>query len=203
MSRAKAKADRAPQDSYETPPSAILPLFEHPEGIDPKKYRNILEPCAGSGNILRALRQAGATGRLQAVELYERREAVTSGEFSLMDIADYIYWDDFRTLYPEWNIGTSFDLIITNPPYSIAQAIIDRAFNIAQPDTVIAMLLRINFLASQNRREWWESPRRAPSRLGILTKRPSFTGGKTDATEYAWYIWDKNGLPGMTKIFWL
>jgi len=26
--------------------------------------------------------------------------------------------------------------------------------------------------------------------LHVISKRPSFTGGGTDATEYAWFIWD-------------
>ena len=30
-----------------------------------------------------------------------------------------------------------------------------------------------------------------PTALHVLSKRPSFTGKGTDATDYAWYVWDK------------
>ena len=84
----------------------------------------------------------------------------------------------------EWTEGT--DLILTNPPFSIAQEFIDHA--ITYSNTCI-MLLRINFLGSIKRYSWWkEAP---PTALHVLSKRPSFTGKGTDATEYAWYVWDK------------
>ena len=31
----------------------------------------------------------------------------------------------------------------------------------------------------------------SPTSLFVLSKRPSFTGKGTDATDYAWYVWDK------------
>lgn len=31
--------------------------------------------------------------------------------------------------------------------------------------------------------------RRHPSDVFVLPRRPSFTGGGTDATEYAWFVW--------------
>jgi hypothetical protein len=56
------------------------------------------------------------------------------------------------------------------------------------------MLMRINYLGSIKRHEWWKD--RCPTALYVLSKRPSFTGEGTDATEYCWYVWDKtNRLP--------
>ena len=50
------------------------------------------------------------------------------------------------------------------------------------------MLLRINYLGSISRHQWWKE--NTPTALHVLSKRPSFTGTGTDATDYAWYVWD-------------
>ena len=85
----------------------------------------------------------------------------------------------------DWEEGT--DLILTNPPFSIAREFIDHS--LATCETCI-MLLRINYLGSIGRHEWWKE--NTPIALHVLSKRPSFTGKGTDATDYAWYVWDKS-----------
>ena len=76
------------------------------------------------------------------------------------------------------------DLIFTNPPFSLAQEFIEHSMMFAP--TVI-MLLRINFLSSQKRYDFWQQF--PPDGLYILSKRPSFTGTGTDSQEYAWFVW--------------
>jgi len=78
------------------------------------------------------------------------------------------------------------DLILTNPPFSLAKEFIEHSLSIS--NTCI-MLLRLNFLGSQARHIWWKN--NLPTALHVLSKRPSFTGKGTDATEYAWFVWDK------------
>ena len=51
------------------------------------------------------------------------------------------------------------------------------------------MLLRLNYLGSITRHEWWKSS--PPIAIHVLSKRPSFTGTGTDATDYGWFAWDK------------
>jgi len=61
-----------------------------------------------------------------------------------------------------------------------------------EANTVI-YLLRVNMLGAQCRKDFWNS--HPPSPLFPLAKRPSFTGGsRADATEYAWFAWDRGGL---------
>ncbi len=77
--------------------------------------------------------------------------------------------------------------IITNPPFSLALEFCDHAIKRA-PN--VFMLLRLNFLASRKRRDWWNTHK--PDALFVLSERPSFTdNGKTDATDYAWFYWGK------------
>jgi hypothetical protein len=66
------------------------------------------------------------------------------------------------------------------------QEFANHAFNHAQ--TVI-FLSRLNYLGSIGRHEWWKE--NTPTALHVLSKRPSFTGVGTDATDYCWIIWDK------------
>lgn len=94
--------------------------------------------------------------------------------------------------------GPVVDLFIANPPYSLAQQFVEKMLDERSPYTIVACLLRLGFLASQKRHDWWQA--RKPSALRVLSARPSFTGdGKTDATEYAWYIWLPEGreLPAL------
>lgn len=75
-----------------------------------------------------------------------------------------------------------YDLIITNPPYSLA---------LCAPHGAVVMLLRVNWLGGQERAPWMRL--HTPS-LYVSPRRPSFTGAGSAATEYAWMTWD-SGAP--------
>ena len=110
------------------------------------------------------------------------------------------------------------DLILTNPPFSLAKEFIAKA--LTESDTV-CMLQRVNFLGSQSRKEFWNA--NPPTHLFVLANRPKFIArcqnkecknptsfqvgaieacplcdGKirpqSDATEYAWFVWDKKSV---------
>lgn len=95
-------------------------------------------------------------------------------------------WSEINEGKDFFEFTNQVDLILTNPPFSVAREFIDHALSIS--NTCI-MLLRLNFLGSIDRHNWWKQ--KPPSALHILSKRPSFTGKGTDATEYAWFVWDK------------
>jgi len=90
-------------------------------------------------------------------------------------------------------LTTSFskrDLIITNPPFTLAKEFL--AKSLTESDCV-CYLLRLNYLGSSKRKPFWDKIG-TPDKLLVLSKRPSFTGKGTDATEYAWFCWDKSNL---------
>jgi hypothetical protein len=138
-------------------------------------HGRFLEPCLGSGNIARIV------GQLPTI-----RE---------VDWCDITQGRDFLTYDP----GHRFEWIITNPPFSLAREFIDRSLWMADN---VAILLRLNFLGSNDRRDWWQT--HMPTALYVLTPRPQFldragnriTGknGKpgTDSCEYAWFVWSKD-----------
>jgi len=140
----------------------------------------MLECCAGDGVVIKAIKDFFR--RDFVVDAVEVREEEEPG---LIQYADDVYIQDFLTFAP----SKEYKTIITNPPYSIAQEIVEHCFEIA-PDAEIIMLLRLAFLESKKRKEFWQ--KYPLSELYVLSERPSFTGKGTDSTAYAWMVWNKN-----------
>jgi len=131
--------------------------------VFPLKNKLILEPCAGSGNIIKAIRCRSTDNHLYAIEKRPEEKDV------LQIWADDVEITDFRNYHRVFY----HDCIITNPPFSIAQEIIEHCFEITDPQKAeIIMLLRLGFLASSERKSFWY--RHPLTQLYILSKRPSF-----------------------------
>jgi len=78
------------------------------------------------------------------------------------------------------------DLVITNPPFAVAQEFVEQALKVSRG--YVVMLLRLNFLGSAKRLELFQ--RRMPERIYVHHKRMSFTpDGKADSTEYMHAVW--------------
>ena len=176
MSATGRGTERKPHDFYATPIDCVENFINN-YGIDRIKG-NILEPSAGNGNVIQALRQKKVQGIITALELREEERD------SLTQISDKVIIDNFL----EWEADKDYDVIIGNPPYTYAREFIEKCFKIANENTVIIMLLRTAFLESKSRYEFWQQ--HPLSGLYTLSKRPSFTGKGSDATSYSWFIWD-------------
>lgn len=188
MSATNRGSERKLYDLYETPEEVTRDfLFNHFEG----DFKNILEPCAGSGKMIMPLRKRFPDAEITAMEKYAmgwNKHLAPKGASS------GISGVDFRDMQ-----GADFDLIFTNPPYSIATEIIEHALK-TWPKATVVMLLRLNFLGSQARHEWWQH--HLPTEIHILSKRPSFTGKGTDATEYAWFVWRPGVKEQKINVIW-
>jgi hypothetical protein len=80
--------------------------------------------------------------------------------------------------------------IVGNPPYRHGEEFVRRCFDLLEEETGrLLFLLRINFLGSQKRRQLFADLPLA--HVWVLSKRPSFVNGGTDATEYGWFLWDR------------
>lgn len=175
MSATNRGSNRQPNDHYATPQwliQAILPeiskrllkIYEEEYVLD---GLSVLEPACGiDKNIVNELYNLKLPWPLN----------ITSGDITTgQDFLTYDYKD-------------KFDLIITNPPYSLAFEFIQRALDLVVPGGLVVFLLRLNFLGSIKRAEFL---RNHPPSVYVSPKRPSFVGKGTDATEYAWFIWSK------------
>ena len=125
--------------------------------IDWSQFNSAHEPCRGDGRIQTFLETKG----------------VPCTYSEIREDKDFFDWKE------------DVDLILTNPPFSLAQEFIDHSIDHA---ATVFMLLRLNYLGSIKRHEWWVS--KPPAALWVFSKRPSFTGNGTDATDYAWFCWD-------------
>lgn len=155
---------------------------------------NWLEPSAGDGAIIRAVNARRRDVVWSAVEIREEMRAplhrlMNGGVLWCGDpVGDWRRW--------RWKENVSpFDVVIGNVPYGEAAEHLPQAI---AGGRVCAMLLRLNFLGSQKRAEFW---RRHPADVYVLSERPSFDGEGTDATEYAWFVWGQCGAgPGRIRV---
>ena len=112
------------------------------------------------------------------------------------DVHTKYYEEDFLGM----EISPLFDLVLSNPPYYIAEECIRKGWECLAPGGRMIMLLRLSFLAGIGRVKglWEEIP---PSKVAVCSRRPSFYGGKTSGTDFAVYIWDKklSGNPEGTR----
>lgn len=167
-------------DYYSTPHWAIDLICQE---IEWSQITTVLEPARGDNRINEHIKH-NYQSKAQ-FDWYEIREG-----------RDYLDVPRTKgTSVFQWEPGVSgWDLVITNPPYSMAQMFVQRALNHGNN---VVMLLRLGFLASQARREFWQE--RTPERLFVLSRRPSFTGKGTDSADYAWFCWgdDFKRVPGI------
>lgn len=181
MSATNRRGNRArPDGNYATPLDAVDSILPHlPVG------KRIIDPCAGRGNILFAIhryyqRLGVEPEMLAGIELSEERAkrcAQLDGVTSVIP---------GNALQLSWSAP---DLIVMNPPYTLAEVFTRRAINaVKDQNGTVAVLLRIGFAAGDCRRGFWSTHK---ADMAILAKRPSFEkirNSSTDASEYAWFI---------------
>lgn len=178
MSATNRGKERKPYDFYATPIDVVENLLSN---IDLNKYGDkVLEPSAGNGNICRVVKKYYPNKRVTALEIREEELENLTQYSDEVIIGDYLQIDT----------DSKYNIIIGNPPYSMAIEFVNKSLELLEEDGVLILLLRTAFLESKSRyRFWQENPL---SRLYALSKRPSFTGKGTDATSYSWFVWDKS-----------
>ena len=197
---------RHPDDFYQTPTSVVDSLLRH---VPQLHDRRVLVPGCGKGAILDAIEDSGLRPgcRLLGIELNHYRARVARRRHEVRR-ADF--------LVTTWWMGV--DEIVMNPPYKLAREFVEEALASAeQAGGSVHALLRLGFLASLKRREFWHQH---PADVLVLPQRPSFcytftckrcglkhrrpTGTATsrcpkcsqkmdrtttDAADYGWFSW--------------
>lgn len=172
MSSTNRGSNRNPiVDFYPTPLYTLKSLTDHHFINYP-----VLEPCAGDLAIANELEKDGLV--------------ITND--NRLDTPTH-----YHENYLEWVPDINFKTIITNPPFSIAEEVITKALADVSNNGEVIMLLRLNFLGSQKRHNFWQ--RNTPQKIYVLSKRPKFTGNSSDSCEYAWFVWKKTYI-GETVI---
>jgi hypothetical protein len=176
-------------DTYYTPDPLACALVDRLP-IAPEQYVSILEPHAGSGAFCRAIVDRFPLLDLEARDVDPLAPALAPGQTWRVGACDFLSSE--WVARPDWIVG--------NPPYSNAEEHVRKAL---ETSTVgVAFLLRQGFLSSQKRRALWEEW--PPRSVHVLSERPSFTGGGTDSSDYAWIVWDRRvfGPPSLHWVSW-
>lgn len=181
----RTEAKESPDD-FPTPPWATRALIEHV--LLPRaptlRDQSCLEPACGAGHMDKVLREYFRTT-------------------SASDAYDYGYGKiaDFRSA--PYGVA-SYDWVITNPPFNLAEEFIGRARKIATRG--VAILARTVFIESVGRFERLFEPD-PPAIFAQFVERVPMVKGRLDkkastATGYAWFVW-LNESNCSTELVWI
>ena len=174
-------------DFFETPTWCVERLLE--KYTPPTGYW--IEPCAGRGAIIYTVNCARpGIAEWVAVEKNEAHRPYLeqySGADHVLCPQDFL---DFNPSGLHGYPNFTFDVSMSNPPFSLAEDVVGRSLQVAR---ITVMLLRYSFLATAQRNDFMKN---AVPDCYLLPDRPPFRGdGKTDSTDYAWLVWDREQMP--------
>lgn len=93
---------------------------------------------------------------------------------------------------------------MTNPPYSHAAEFAERALERVGDGAKVAMFLKLTFLESEGRREFFRKwpPRRVwVSRKRLSCWKNGIPKSANTLIAYAWFVWEK-GWRGTPELHW-
>lgn len=186
---------RAARDLYITPQPLANAICQRLVELIPRP-RRIMDPGCGPGAFMRAASLAWPGSEIFGIDIEQQHDDVGSVMPGCRYTGGYL-------TTPAETYGGPFDLIVGNPPYSIAVEFINQSLSLLRPRAFLinggylAFLLRLAFLGSQKRANTlWAS---AGFRWLIpIAERPSFTAdGGSERMEYGVFVWhrDYQGRP--------
>jgi hypothetical protein len=198
MSSTNRGYDRHKTDYYVTPPKAIEEVLGHwfgdlqgefhddIHGIADRPDKKLwLDPCAG-GDAKHAMSYP----------------IVLEKHFGIIPQTIDIREDSLAERKENYLFATITEkphVIITNPPFYIAKAVIEKALLDVVDDGYVVMLLRLNFFGSNERFEFFQQ--QLPVWSYVHHRRFSFTDDKkTDSIEYMHAVWQKGNCPDFTML---
>jgi hypothetical protein len=172
-------------DDFPTPPWATRALVEHVLGRNKElSQQTCLEPACGAGHMSKVL-------------------AEYFGAVESFDIHDYRYGEVRDYLKAPQPID-SFDWVVTNPPFRLAEEFVLRSLKVARRG--VAILARTVFIESVGRyhRLYQKHP---PSKFAQFAERVPMVKGRLDqkastATGYCWLVWEQE-FDGRPEVFWI
>jgi hypothetical protein len=184
MSSTNRGYDRHKSDYYVTPQKDIEEFMYHLQYTvfdkDTASMQRLswLDPCCGGD-------KENEASYLSVINRFFEPENILGidiREDSKADITiDYLN-------YEKQAINTH-DIIISNPPFYLAEDFIKKSLELVEDGGYVVMLLRLNFLGSRKRKHIFENS--MPEYCFVHHKRMSFTNGATDSIEYAHFVWRK------------
>jgi len=174
-----SELDREKNDYYATDPAAVRMLLEMEEFSGP-----IWECACGEGHLSKVMIDYGY--EVVSSDLIDR------GYGTVQDFLDIT------------NLETDMN-IITNPPYHVLDAWIEKGLNILQTGKKMALFLPIRYLEGKGRKALYLSS--PPETVYISSSRiqcamnGDFANQTSNAVAYGWFVWTK-GFNGTTSLKW-
>jgi hypothetical protein len=142
----------------------------------------VLDPCVGRGAFANAVKSAFPTCQVTTIDIDPEVPA---------DI-----YSDYRTV--PWPAKPAFDLVATNPPFSLATTFIELSVSRVKSTGTVALFLLLQFLGSKERKTFFDQF--PTSSVDLIRPRPSCSDdGASDMREYALFRWVKEDLAGRRK----
>lgn len=201
---------RVDGDAYLTPDALALAIARRVREAFGGFGRRIVEPSCGEGAFVVAAAATWPRADIifgdpndPAVVVASKRLTASGTWPSHAPVSGARWEQDFWTPElrsdPRW--GPERALVIGNPPYNLpgdgrgdkpttAERHALLALDRMRDGDVLAFLLRLAFLGGGGRIERLHA-KHPLAALWPVTPRPSFTGGGTDASEYAVFVWRK------------
>lgn len=196
MSSTNRGTERAENDRYMTP-ERVAATCVHRLWFDgwlsPNHPLDLLEPHAGAGSFVAAMRQHFPRASITAADIVDDSDRWQSVGASRVHVGDFL------TDTPQPDVWAEWDAIVGNPPYASAEAHVRRALGrVVDHGGIVAMLLPLSFLESQTRIPFWREHPAAC--IYVLAERPSFTGKGTDSNAYGFFIWQSRRVKYPTRL---
>lgn len=201
--RGKKKKKKIEGDRYYTPDWLVQQCIQHVlPVICLRPPATILEPNAGTGQFVKALRKRYEKSVIVAVDLMPPNE-------DPWPEADESIFGDYLQIPLAPN---SFDLAVGNPPFEPAMRMIEHCLSQSKR---LVYLVRQGFLSTPKRGSFFRKHR--PSHVFIVANRPAFdvppevlldpeydwTEGGTDSADYCFVCWDQTRPAQATMLEWL
>jgi len=188
--------DRHKSDYYVTPIDKVVEFLNAFQTQEPNALRHgvILDPSAGGDeenpmSYPEALEMVGVKDhRIHTIDIREDSRADVIGNYLALDTSEILPEDP--------------SVIITNPPFVLAEPIVEKALRDVKPGGYVIMLLRLNFFGGKARNERFYPEVGMPKYAFVHHRRMSFTpDGKTDSIEYAHFVWQRGYDEDSTKLY--
>lgn len=175
-----SRNNRAEHDFYATDPLAAK-LLLNVEQFD----KNVWECASGENHLANVFKQYGHNVRTSDIVHRTPSTEVL----------------DFLSCRKKWSGD-----IITNPPFQNCLEFVKKALSLVSEGHKVAMFLRLQFLESMERWEFFEE--NPPKVVYVSSKRikcgkdGNFNSEMSSIQCYAWFVWEK-GYKGNTTLSWI
>lgn len=185
MSSTGRGAERRLADAYETPGWCVELILKR---LNVESIGRVFDPCCGSRVMSSVARRLNPDIVVTDMDV-AAPEWLWSSNFQLGDFLAY----EPDGIHP---------FCLMNPPYSRAVEFVEKAQKHCRE---VVALLSLAFMRPTSSRKGYVGRsrllRQGHPDVYVLPRRPSFTGGRTDSVDYAWFHWHP-AMSGKWEILW-